>query len=147
MSYYREKAVQAGTAEREVMTELEEGWFDPETSTFGDRIAGAREAAGMSQSELARRLGVRLSTLRGWEDDRAEPRANKLQMMAGLLNVSLIWLLNGVGEGAPSMSDPASPDINGMLNELRDLRSQMGQMADRMGLLEKRLRQAVKETT
>ena len=45
------------------------------------------------------------------------------------------------------MSDPATPDINGMLNELRDLRTQMGQMADRMGLLEKRLRQAVKETT
>jgi len=127
------------------MTDLEEGWFDPETSTFGDRIAGAREAAGMTQSELARRLGVRLSTLRGWEDDRAEPRANKLQMMAGLLNVSLIWLLNGVGEGAPSISEDSGPDLNAMLNELRDLRSQMGQMGERMGLLEKRLRQAVKE--
>lgn len=127
------------------MTDLEEGWFDPETSTFGDRIAGAREAAGMTQSELARRLGVRLSTLRGWEDDRAEPRANRLQMMAGLLNVSLIWLLNGVGEGAPSMAEETGPDFTAMLNELRDLRSQMGQMGERMGLLEKRLRKAVKE--
>lgn len=126
--------------------DLEEGWFDPDTSTFGDRIAGAREASGMSQSELARRLGVRLATLRGWEDDRAEPRANKLQMMAGLLNVSLVWLLNGVGEGAPSMSEDNTADIAAMLNELRDIRTQMGQMGDRMGLLEKRLRQAVKES-
>ncbi len=126
--------------------EIGESWYDPDTSTFGDRIAGAREAAGMSQGELARRLGVRLNTLRGWEDDRAEPRANKLQMMAGLLNVSLVWLLNGVGEGAPSPEDPRDHDVTLMLNELRDLRSQMGQMSDRMGLLEKRLRQAMKDT-
>lgn len=124
--------------------DMDEGWFDPETSTFGDRVAGAREAAGMTQSQLARRLGVQLATLRGWEDDRSEPRANKLQMMAGLLNVSLVWLLNGVGEGAPSISDDNSADITAMLNELRDLRIQMGRMGERMGLLEKRLRQAVK---
>ncbi|WP_375691113.1 multiprotein-bridging factor 1 family protein [Pseudooceanicola sp. LIPI14-2-Ac024] len=126
--------------------DIEEGWYDPETSTFGDRIAGAREAGGMSQSELARRLGVRLTTLRGWEDDRAEPRANKLQMMAGLLNVSLVWLLNGVGEGAPTPTDDSAADIAATLNEMRALRSQMTQMADRMGLLEKRLRQALKDT-
>ncbi|MGR3323036.1 MAG: helix-turn-helix domain-containing protein [Pseudooceanicola sp.] len=127
-------------------TTSEDGWFDPETSTFGDRIAGAREASGMSQAELARRLGVKLSTLRGWEDDRSEPRANKLQMMAGLLNVSLVWLLNGVGEGVP---DPevgtTDADLRTMLNELRDLRSQIGRISDRMGTLEKRLRKAVME--
>ncbi|MGR3454651.1 helix-turn-helix domain-containing protein [Pseudooceanicola sp.] len=127
------------------MTDLEEGWFDPETSTFGDRIAGAREAAGMSQSELARRLGVRLSTLRGWEDDRSEPRANKLQMMAGLLNVSLVWLLNGVGEGAPTLTDDNTADITAMLNELRDIRLQVSRQSERMALLEKRLRKAVRE--
>jgi len=127
------------------MTDLEYGWFDPETSTFGDRIAGAREAAGMSQSELARRLGVRLSTLRGWEDDRSEPRANKLQMMAGLLNVSLVWLLNGVGEGAPNLTDDTAADITAMLNELRDIRLQVSRQSERMALLEKRLRKAVRE--
>ena len=44
-------------------------WYSEETSTFGDRIVGAREAAGMSQSQLARRLGVRLKTLTDWEND------------------------------------------------------------------------------
>ena len=128
--------------------DLEDGWFDPETSTFGDRIAGAREASGMTQSELARRLGVKLSTLRGWEDDRAEPRANRLQMMAGLLNVSLVWLLNGAGEGGPQATETdadAGADMLAMLNELRDLRGQMTRLSDRMGLLEKRLRTAVTE--
>ena len=128
--------------------DLEDGWFDPETSTFGDRIAGAREASGMTQSELARRLGVKLSTLRGWEDDRAEPRANRLQMMAGLLNVSLVWLLNGAGEGGPQATETdadGGADMLAMLNELRDLRGQMTRLSDRMGLLEKRLRTAVTE--
>ena len=49
------------------MSELEADWFGPETATFGDRVAGAREARGMSQSQLARRLGVKKETLVGWE--------------------------------------------------------------------------------
>ena len=64
-------------------------WYGPDAATFGDRIAAAREAAGMGQEKLARRLGVKLKTLHGWENDLAEPRANKLQMLAGLLNVLL----------------------------------------------------------
>ena len=43
--------------------EMTKDWFDPETSTFGDRVAGAREAAGMTQKQLAKRLGVKLVTL------------------------------------------------------------------------------------
>ena len=37
-----------------------EDWFGPDAATFGDRVAGAREAAGMTQAQLARRLGVPL---------------------------------------------------------------------------------------
>jgi len=122
------------------------GWFDPDTSTFGDRLAGAREAAGMSQSDLAKRLGIKLATLRGWEDDMAEPRANKLQMVSGLLNVSLTWLLNGVGEGidAPGQDGAIDPDVNELLTELREVRGQMARLAERTALLEKRLRARMK---
>ena len=52
-------------------------WYGPEAATFGDRVAAAREQAGMTQAALAKRLGVRLPTLRAWEDDRSEPRANR----------------------------------------------------------------------
>ena len=38
----------------------------------------------MSQSELAKRLGIKITTLKSWEDDLSEPRANKLSMMAGV---------------------------------------------------------------
>ncbi|MDF1853985.1 helix-turn-helix domain-containing protein [Pseudooceanicola sp.] len=126
--------------------DIDEHWFDPETSTFGDRIAGAREAAGMTQSELARRLGVRLATLRGWEDDLSEPRANKLQMMAGLLSVSLGWLLNGEGDGAPNPGEAGelSGDAMVILTEMRDIRVQMARMTERLGQLEKSLRKTLK---
>ena len=83
-------------------------WYGPDTATFGDRVAASREAAGMSQAELARRLGIRVATLRAWEDDLSEPRANRLSMMAGLLNVSMMWLINGQGEGL----DPRGIDMD-----------------------------------
>lgn len=125
---------------------MTEGWFDPDITTFGDRVAGARERACMSQEDLARRLGVKLKTIKAWENDLAEPRANKLSMMAGLLNVSLLWLLSGEGEGpdAPGTGE-LSPDITDMLTEIRDIRAQLALSTDRLGRLEKTLRARLKE--
>ena len=119
-----------------------EDWYDPEATTFGDRVAGAREAAGMSQKELSRRLGVKLKTLKGWEDDLSEPRANKLSMMSGMLNVSLRWLLSGEGQGPDTPDDESrlEPDMASLFNEMRDLRTQISASAGRLGRLEKALR-------
>ena len=127
------------------MSELEADWFGPETATFGDRVAGAREARGMSQSQLARRLGVKKETLVGWEEDTSEPRANKLSMMAGLLNVSITWLLTGEGDGTPiPIPDHESgQNLDGILAELHELRMSMRVNSERAARLEKRLRQAV----
>jgi transcriptional regulator with XRE-family HTH domain len=122
-------------------------WYSPENSTFGDRVAGAREQAGMTQQQLAKRLGVRLATLRAWEDDLSEPRANRLSMMAGLLNVSMMWLMNGEGEGveAPGDAAPISDTMRDMLNEMRNLRADLLTRAEQVGRLEKRLRAVLQE--
>lgn len=117
-------------------------WFGPDAATFGDRVAAAREASGMNQGQLARRLGVKKSTLMGWEQDLSEPRANKLSMMSGLLNVSMTWLLTGEGEG---MSEPGdleleSSDFAAVLSELRDLRADLRASSERAARLEKKLR-------
>ena len=121
-------------------------WFNPDATTFGDRVAGAREKAGMTQSQLAKRLGVKLKTLKAWEDDQSEPRANKLSMMAGLLNVSLLWLLSGEGDGPDAPSDgELEQDVADTLTEIRDLRAQMARAADRLGVLEKNLRARLME--
>ena len=125
-----------------------EDWYSNDAATFGDRVAGAREALGLTQSDLARKLGVKLKTVQGWEDDISEPRANKLQMLSGVLNVSLMWLLNGEGEGIAAPGDEAEipADISEILGEIRQLKSQLHQTADRLALMEKRLRKTLKES-
>lgn len=120
-------------------------WFSEEAATFGDRLSGAREVAGMSQADLARRLGVRLRTVEGWEADTLEPRANRLQMLAGLLNVSIRWLLTGEGDGIPGPDAGGSvpPEAARLMAELRSLRGEMLRNAERLGRVEKQLRSAL----
>lgn len=62
---------------------------------FGERLKNARKASGMSQNMMASRLGVKSSTIDKWESGKEDPRANRLQMIASLLNVPLLWLLAG----------------------------------------------------
>jgi transcriptional regulator with XRE-family HTH domain len=120
-------------------------WFDAETTTFGDRVTGAREAAGMGQAELAKRLGVKVKTVRGWENDQNEPRANKLGMLAGVLGVSMMWLLSGQGDGldSPEETAPVDEDLEQLLLDIRQMRQEQTLLAERMGRLEKRLRVAL----
>lgn len=126
-----------------------DNWYGPETATFGDRLAAARDSTGMSQAQLAKRLGIKPGTLRAWENDLSEPRANRLSMMAGLLNVSIMWLLNGEGDGldAPEDDIPLTSDVNDILIEIRDLRAQVLASAEKLGRLEKKLRLKLKEPT
>ena len=120
------------------------GWYSAETATFGDRLAGAREAAGLDQKALAAKLGVKLSVITGWENDLKEPRANRLQMLAGILGVSMSWLLTGEGDGpdAPDDALPIAEDLLDVLAEIRALRGQIAQSGEKLGRLEKRLRTA-----
>ncbi len=112
-------------------------------ATFGDRLMLARESQNLTREQLARRLGLRTETIQNWEADRSEPRANRLQMLAGFLNVSIVWLLTGEGEGAPMLrtSKNTSADIRALLDEIRDIRLINAKVADRLSKLEKRLRE------
>lgn len=123
-------------------------WYSEETATFGDRLAGAREAAAMTQAALAGKLGVKTATLAAWENDLKEPRANRLQMLSGLLGVSLSWLLTGQGDGpqAPVDGEPMAADLVDLLAEMRGLRTQMAQSAEKLAQLEKRLRASLQDT-
>jgi len=121
------------------------GWYSEEAATFGDRLAAAREDAGLRQNELAKRLGVKTSTLVDWENDLKEPRANRLSMLSGLLGISLTWLLTGKGEGVemPQEEIVVDQDTLTILTEIRALRTQITQNADTLAQLEKRLRKSL----
>ena len=122
-------------------------WYSDDAATFGDRLTAAREAAGLTGADLAARLGVKAATVAAWEQDVKEPRANRLQMLAGMLGVSLSWLLTGAGDGLPPPSDdaPLDADVMALLGELRALRFTIADSADRLAKLEKRLRCMMKD--
>jgi len=121
-------------------------WYSADAATFGDRLAGAREAAHLTPEVLARRLGVKLATIQNWENDNSEPRANKLQMLSGMLSVSMRWLLTGEGDGIDSPVESSSADLQKALAEMARMRAQMLALSQDMGHLEKRMRGLVRET-
>ena len=117
-------------------------WYGPDKATFGDRLVAAREKANLSQQDLAKRLGVKNSTIKSWENDNSEPRANRLSMLAGMLNVSITWLISAEGSGveAPEKSDEMSNDLLDALKELTALRVNLLKNIDRINNIEKKLR-------
>ncbi|MQV30683.1 helix-turn-helix domain-containing protein [Sinorhizobium meliloti] len=78
--------------------------------TLGGGIWRARDATGLSTKELASKLGVRNDTISSWERDRAEPRANRLFMLAGVLGVTPAWLMAGIGRAPDDSTGDASGD-------------------------------------
>lgn len=118
-------------------------WYGDRAATLGDRLTAARESAGLSAEALAGRVGVSTDTLAAWEGDMSEPRANRIAMLAGVLNVSLRWLLTGVGDGvdAPGEDDTmlAGRDIAAILAEVRALKGEARRTAARLETLEGRL--------
>lgn len=106
--------------------------------TLGERICKARDASSFSTAQLARRLGVKTSTLQSWESDRSEPRSNKLVLLAGILNVSPTWLL--VGRGTPPVSESApTSDLDSMRVALDRVQRQAQALADEIAALQDRL--------
>jgi transcriptional regulator with XRE-family HTH domain len=105
-----------------------------EGGTLGARIIEAREAMGLTTAQLARRLGVRTSTIAGWESNRTEPRSNRLQMLAGLLGVSPTWLLVGLG------TPPRVFEENERLQaEIGAIRTDAARLLERLNALDARL--------
>lgn len=123
---------------------MTEAWFDETAATFGDRMTAARERLGLSQAQLAQRLGVKAQTIASWEQDRAEPRANRLQMLAGMLNVPMVWLMTGAGEGlAPPDDRPRDAALVAALGALRETRLAHARMGERLARLEKQMQALV----
>jgi transcriptional regulator with XRE-family HTH domain len=117
---------------------------EPDQDTMGGRLSRAREAAGMKAPEFANAVGVGDATLRDWETDRAEPRANRLVAIAGMLNVSPTWLMEGIGQGPKEEEESATiTELREQMRRLVDLQEQMklaiAGMAENIARAEKEL--------
>lgn len=78
--------------------------------SIGQRIKASRKAAGMSQLELAQRVGLRQPTLSDLENDTSKG-SGKLASIAHVLNVRSFWLETGRG---PSSLDEAETLIDSL---------------------------------
>lgn len=61
--------------------------------SFGETLARLRDAAGLTQAQLAQRAGISIDTLRGWEHKRHLPRIDDAYRLAKALGISLDKLI------------------------------------------------------
>jgi len=87
-------------------------------------------------AQAARRLGVKTGTWQGWENDRAEPRSNKLLMMAGTFSVSPTWLLSGHGDGPTEVIDD---EVQVLRQELKSVAQDVASAQTRLNAVLERL--------
>ena len=106
---------------------------EADMDTMGGRMSRAREAAGMTPQQLARRIGVKTATILAWESDRSEPRANRLTTLAGVLNVGLAWLIHGIGDApATSTEEDFVRTVSGHLARMKRLHEETGSVIKRL---------------
>ncbi len=66
-----------------------------ERITLAARIESARMRAGLSQAQLARRMGIERQSVQQWENGETAPRQSRLTKLAQVLGVNAQWLLTG----------------------------------------------------
>ena len=115
--------------------------FETTATTFGGRLQAARNAKGLTIARLGEKLGVEAAKVEIWESDEDMPRANRVQMLAGMLNVSIIWLITGESNGTTHIAEThARPTIiNDTLGEIAQLKSTLLDAHAKLESLEQRL--------
>ena len=79
----------------------------------GGRIKRFRELAGLSKSELARRVGVSPTAVNNWEDNGMVPRMGMMLKLEKVLEVSWMQLMSGRSDGDPEAeSTHAAPSAS-----------------------------------
>ncbi len=74
-------------------------------NTFGDFLYELRKEKGMTQAELADKLGVTNKAVSKWETGEAMPETSLLLPLAGIFGVTVDELLNGRRFGQESKDD------------------------------------------
>ncbi|EMD6815302.1 helix-turn-helix domain-containing protein [Citrobacter koseri] len=91
--------------------------------TLGQRAYNRRKGLGLTQRDLAKRVGVAHVTISQWERDETEPVGKRLFALAKGLKCEPTWLLFGDDDKAPSQLSPedTQPELSEKHKELIDL--------------------------
>jgi transcriptional regulator with XRE-family HTH domain len=74
---------------------------DPQRASLGARLRAAREMAGLSQGQVAKKLGLHRPSVTEMEVGRRRVSSEELATLADLYQVEAAWLLKGVEEPNP----------------------------------------------
>lgn len=84
------------------------------------RLKQAREKVGISQKEIADRIGVSTNTIQSWEKD-TYPKGDALVLLSEILDCSTDWLLKGLIPGNPlTEKNTTSAQHNDIINQFKN---------------------------
>lgn len=116
---------------------------------IGDRIRSHRRRLGLTQKELAERVGVSTGTIGMYETNKREPDLQMIRRLAAEFGVSVSELVEGTmeeetSEGRRELAlhhvdrrhDPSAPIKSSLKEQIRRLRDELGRLADELDKLD-----------
>lgn len=98
--------------------------------TLSEKIAYCRRRNGLSQEELAEKIGVSRQAVSKWETGEAQPEIGKLRQLSDAFGVSTDWLLS---EEEPV--EPKQAPVQNTASEAERLPGILGKLFRRFGWL------------
>ncbi|MBR3894514.1 MAG: helix-turn-helix transcriptional regulator [Clostridia bacterium] len=80
---------------------------------IADRIRYLRDKMGMTQTDLAKKLGISRSAVNSWEMSLSSPSLSNIIEMSQIFHVNIDYLL--------SLSDKTMVDISNLTNDQKEL--------------------------
>jgi transcriptional regulator with XRE-family HTH domain len=109
--------------------------LDDTDAQIGYRITEARAALGDSVDVTAERVGVTAETFEGWESGDVTVRAHHLNRLAGVLGISLSWLI--MGRGVEPLAD--STELSRLRVDLAAARTRLDDVLNELTVIDQRL--------
>lgn len=101
--------------------------------SVAERLREAREAAGLSQGQVAKKIGMHRPTISEIEAGRRKISAEELDTFANLYGVSIEWIVSGTSGNteedarilmaARELSKMSDTDLDRLMNMLKMLRT------------------------
>lgn len=89
--------------------------------TLGERLKQLRKEAGLTQEELAKKVGLKKQNISRYENSHVEPNIRTAKRIADALGVSIEEMAVGVSLPSPSAPVPLSPDESQLVEDYRGL--------------------------
>lgn len=94
--------------------------------TFGQRITNLRKEKGLTQNDVAEKIGVTAQAVSKWENDQATPDIDILIKLSDIFEISLDELLGKEKKITVLNERPSKKDINKMVFRIQVLDAEDG---------------------